>query len=338
MTTSFFLPPPILSTCSGTHRKQQQQQPTCQDSSILCLAEFSSGYTFRQFIEFSKRVTKDLPFAFSRKGISTAFCSSYRQVTVNAVFRREDLTKFYINTRGVNIQQSNDDNDEWYHLVNIDASELFDQVKNISKKDGIRLVQYFNDNKLHIQIFSTTSSERLLSTKGTVQIRAYTPVSYTIMEHNRRHLTCPNVTIQLSNFSACLSGLVRARLGSISIRVMDKGIIVFGVTPTGAESNTIFGTGKDDDGYIFPLTYQSIVVLIKLSNLNSEGVARLYCSGPKVLRIEISIGCYGAVRIYVSDSSTVPLTTKVKSSSSCTNISSSSVQSNSSVTSIDTRV
>jgi hypothetical protein len=296
---------------SSDEQFDRREAPPIDKSVLIFYVEFSNGYTFRQFVEFSKRVSKQLPLAFSQKGITTAICSSTRQMIVNSVFRREDLTRFEVNRAFVNIPA---EGSEWFHIVNLDTGELFDQIRAVAKKDGVRLMQRADrPESIQIQIFGPKTD----GGTSNIRVKKYSPISYTVTEPNRRPSTCPNVTVQLARFCSCLSGLIKARYSKVAVRIFASGVTVLGATATGSSTRgATFGTvptgisptgqtigesPETDDSEFCQISLASPTVnsLVKLINFHSEGVIRIYCSSPSVVRIETSLGCYGSIRIYL---------------------------------------
>lgn len=288
---------------------------TVDNSNMIFCIEFSTGYIFRQFVEFSKRVSKELPLAISRKGISTAYCSSSRQMIVNAVIRSEDLTKFYINKNKVNIPSDEKFiQNEWTHIINVDAIELFEHVRTVAKKDGIRIMQKINKPEiLQIQIYGNKTDGGI----SNIRLKKYTPISYNINEVNRRPTTCPNVTIQLSKFCNCLLGLVKARYVKINMKIYGEGVVIVGTSSSetasrGSTFGNISSSGEinqqsssssnpQQQYHQLSLSSQTVSALTKMINFNNEGVVRVYSSSNGFARIESHLGCFGVVRVYLID-------------------------------------
>lgn len=285
------------------------------------VADFASGSTFRQLIEFLKRVAKELPLVISRHGISTAVCSTSRQITAHAVIRREDLTRFAVDETAVNYPPAAPLGGAprpaaWYHIVNVDASELFDQISKIGKKDALRIYQTVNEpGELKIRVCIAVKGATQSWVK-TVRLRPYTPVSYSITENPRRCTTEPNVTVQLSRFCAAVSVFAKKRseksqsTEKIELNLFECGAKL-GVTSARspaawAPEGIMFGTLDDADVETTPLSRialssHTLPALLKLANIAPEGVVRLYASGASLIRAEVPVGCYGTVRIYLSE-------------------------------------
>lgn len=271
----------------------------------IFLAEFASGYTFRQFVEFLKRVAKELPLAFSRHGISTAVCSSSRQITAHAVVRREDLTCFLVNESALNLPARSGDPAEWRHIVSVDTSELFDQVRLVAKKDSVRVFQTLAEPEcIWVQVCRGTQCE--LAHSGAVRARVYTPVSYFITEDPRRATACPNATVQIARFCTALASLSKTRVEKVILQVYEDGALLVGVVAPGKSPHAPVTLGAAVPEGSVPqaavvLSPQTIAALLKTSNLVADGVVRMYASGATLVRIEVAVGCYGSVRLYISE-------------------------------------
>jgi len=256
----------------------------------------------------------------------------------NSVIRAEDLTCFFVNEKYVNIPNTRQNIlsssetasskimspavQEWVHIINVDTSDLVEHVKSVSKKDSLIISQRVSKPEvIQLQCCGNKTDGGIV----TIRTRNYTPVSYNIVEANRRPTTCPNVTIQLSKFCNCLLSLVKSRFSKIFMKIYPEGITIIGTSQTGSSSRSAtFGrivsllqphqsVGMSSSDSMTPLTtpyhqinlsVQSVSSLIKMINFNSDGIVRIYCTTNTMARIETPIGCFGSMRVYVLDSCT----------------------------------
>lgn len=268
-------------------------------SQTLFFSEFSGGFEFRQFIEFIRKISKELPLAISPLGISTKICSSTRNMVVNISFRRRDLTEFYLAESfedSTNVQMSSFP----YIIVNLDVKNLQDAVKNIAKKDdGIYLFQPKSQpNHVCVQMTGNKSDE---SPAYPIRIHRYTPVSCSIIDSYKRPSYFPNITIRLRLFCSCLSSLFKARFNNVILNVYEGGLCIQGQSSSGnLSSGTVFGKiNSDEIPHKFILHIDTASILSKLSNFQHNGVIRIYCSSSNLIRFECGIGCFGSVQIYI---------------------------------------
>jgi hypothetical protein len=307
-----------ISSSSAIPESLTRSPPFCNEDGVVFGFEIHTGHTFRQFIEFARRVARFIPLAISRQGISTAFCSTSRHLTVNAVFRREDLTVFTVEPALVNtptptaagspqsasVSQKVSD---WNHIINVDTTELFDAMRAVAKKDGIRIRQLApcRDKNVDLQVFSGIAP---FSTREvTISVHPYIPVSYKVEEPNRRQTIEPNVTIRLSHLCSVLSAFSKARLVKMCFKIFPNGMLIEGSQAFGAPSvkSVAFGDiplPSTTPPFVIQLSNLTITPLTKTLNFSNDGIARMYCSSNGLVRVEIPIGCYGIVRIYVKDS------------------------------------
>lgn len=286
------------------------------DTSLsIFTVDFVYGASLRQLIEFLKRVAKELPLVFSKYGISTAVCSASRQITAHAVIRREDLTRFEVDETKANHPATPTDQ-EWYHVVNVDSSDLFEQISKVGKKDSIRLFQPL-EQPGELRVLSCCSVKGSIRVQaGSVRLRPYTPVAYSIVENPRKLTTEPNVTIQLSRFCGAIAAFAKRRLeraqsiDKIEMALFDgaatlTGLVTGGSGPPTQAGVVTFGSRPSNLEAEPPsakvlLSAHTLPALLKTTNIATEGVVRLYSSGPSLVRAEIPVGCYGTVRIYLS--------------------------------------
>lgn len=261
-----------------------------------------NGYSFRHLFEFSKRIFREMPLVFSRNGITTAMCSSNRQIIMNAIIRREDVPFFYIDANAVNMP-SIEACPEWYHVVNVDTLEMFDHVRNVVKKDGVKIYQYRDSPQtIEVTIFGTKAQSKSIS------VKPYTPVSYHVADETRRPVACPNLSVPISKFCGSLSRLLRSKTGKYMMKVFANGII-FVSSSDQNHCATFCDNGDGCGGASSPegspiistiITPHVMTAFAKIANFSRDGAIKFYCAGANVVRVEAPIGSYGTLRFFIS--------------------------------------
>lgn len=99
------------------------------DEELFCI-EIPSAISVRMFVDFAKRVSKEIPFAIARDGMSTSFSSTSKNVSVEAIFRREDLTLF----RRVSSDEGDSGDDVAVFVV--ETAALFESLRCVTKRSG----------------------------------------------------------------------------------------------------------------------------------------------------------------------------------------------------------
>lgn len=278
----------------------------------IFVVDFVYGASLRQLIEFLKRVAKELPLVLSKHGISTAVCGASRQITAHAVIRREDLTRFIVDESRANYAPAPNDQ-EWYHVVNVDSGDLFEQISKVGKRDAVRIFQP-KETPNEIRVLSCCFVKGAVQTRfGTVRIRPYTPVSYSIVENPRRFTTEPNVTMQLSRFCATISSFAKKRaekaqaIDKIELALFENSVSFTGLAaggrPPPAVETVTFGArpaeGAAPSSRVV-LSMHTLPALLKITGVSADSVVRLYASNTNLVRAEVAVGCYGVIRIFLS--------------------------------------
>lgn len=298
-------------------------------STVICFSDktffvdFASGFEFRQFVEFIRKISKELPLVISPFGLSTVVCSSTRRMVVNASFRRRDLTEFYFDeslssdyapkTDASSTIQQQSGNDIIPHtIVNIDIKNLQDAVKNIAKKDDGIFMYQLKSQPTNIQI--KLAGSRSDGETTSVRLHKYTPVSCSVTELQNRSFLFPNATIQLKHFCACLAGLIKTKVSNAVLTIFNQGMLIQGQSSSGILSTgTKFGivasqmAGSDEKYWKITLPLETVSSLSKLSNFQHNGVVRIYCFSDNLIRLECGIGCFGSVRIFIGNNTDTSL-------------------------------
>lgn len=152
----------------------------------------STGYAFRQLIDFARRCgVIEIPFIFSARGISSAFCSSTRQLTIHLNLCRQKMLQYYIHP---SITATHTTNTSWFHVVCVNTATCSDVLRIISRKDGIRIVQFRGELE-NVRIERVCIERELVPKLTTDTIHAslltvpFIPITFTIRSELYQPLT-----------------------------------------------------------------------------------------------------------------------------------------------------
>jgi hypothetical protein len=303
--------------CIKSPKEEEQAYVGSVSSSFIFFVEFSSGYSFRQLVEFACRVSPhEFPMVFTNKGIDIAIgnISRYNSIVVNINIRAEDLIKYHINIDHVNVKGTQDN---WCHIVCVDTIELLNQIRSVAKRDTICLMQKANrQSNIRLQLSGPKTDGGSINIKS----KSFVPVEYEIKQLKTAESLnpFPNATILLSKFSSCLIGLQKAKYHRILLHVYEQGVVILGATTTGSitrgspfgivplDSMSLAKFTDNPNRSYFSVTLPNTAVnsLLKLVNFHNDGVIKLYCTNDNTIRFELNLSCYGAVQIFISDSIT----------------------------------
>lgn len=282
--------------------------------------EIVSSHTFRQLIEFLKRISREIPLVVSREGIAAAVWSATsRQLFANVTLRREDMLRFFVREEAVNLP-AEDGDPEWFHVVKVDASELIDQLRAVAKRNSVCIYQPLEaPDRLYIRATpddakevqeagesnpleeANEDDEAPVPRGGWARIRAHAPVAFRNEDLPPRATACPNATARLARFCAGVSRMQKARAERMSLRIYERGATISGTSGDGALSIAFNDPPESDTEPIASITLagNTVPALAKIANFAPEGVVKIYAIGAAGARIDVPVGCYGSARLYI---------------------------------------
>jgi hypothetical protein len=284
----------------GTYESLMRVTPCTSDRNLLLCVEFTDGYTFRQFIEFTRRSVDQVCFIFDETKIWTSRGNETKTLIINSLFRREDLTKCYVNPELVNNKNPVDPS-KWFHIVNPNLPQFYSHIKNIGKKEGVRIIQFASvPNYIFLQFFNGKSKNSWVN----VKIEPYTHLQYDIKEVDVRHTRNPNICISLTQFCEAIVA-TRGKYMKSVLRSYDTGAQIFVESDVG-KSGRFSEWGDICESEVksyhdIRLDQTILASLCKIANFNNGGIVRIYSSMDRLVRLEIPIGCYGVIHIYIID-------------------------------------
>jgi hypothetical protein len=273
-----------------------------EEGKALFSMSITCGNSFRHFAEFARRISKEMPIVVTNVGLSIVMCSNSRQLVLHAAIRKEDLIEFYIDQTVSNSGSFEGIN--WSHSLNVDTNELVTAMRTVSKREPVRIRQLVINGPLIVE----TPSGALTH----VKTYNFSAPLFDISETERRASCDPAVTIALSRFSAELTALSKSRLGRVKLGLREHSLSISGSSQTNVSKRTVVISSTllapptlHPPPFLSTINLQpnTFAALGKIGCINVEGVARFYNSPntPKMIRIEIPMGCIGTVRIYLVD-------------------------------------
>lgn len=274
---------------------------------LIVYIEIQGGYTFRQLIEFNKKAVSEFPIFCGKNAITTSRGNDKKTLVTQSVFKPENLTKYYINLDLVNNQNKSDRNLN-YHTIFMDLKEFHSIIKNLGKKEGVRIFQYANKPTVtFLQPFGGKAENDWIS----VLNKKYDHLSYNIQEPNPRTSENPNITIPLGSFCSGVNTISKLKFPYVTLRCFEKGLHLFTGNETGSTTKSVpWGdvtpiyssdnkNNKPINCFDINVDQTDLNALTKLSNFHQEGVVRIYCSMDNLIRLEVPLGCYAMVYIYL---------------------------------------
>lgn len=270
---------------------------------IIVFLEITSGYTFRQLIEFSKKAVEEFPMFFGKNYISTIRENGKETLVTSTVLRREDLTRYYINLNLASNKNKDDINNS-YHVINMNLAEFHAQIKSLGKREGIRIFQYANSPDAYIQSFGGKSEGGFIS----IRTEPYKYRHYNIVEKDRRPSNNPNVTVPLSSFCTVVNAVTRLRYPTVTLQCFPNGAHLFSGNETNSTKRTspwgditplYNGSNKPSNCFEINIDQTDLCALAKFANFHPEGIIRIYCSMDNIVRFEVPLGCYGLNTTYI---------------------------------------
>ena len=263
--------------------------------------EFTSGYAFRQLVEYGALINNELPIYCNKTSISTSKANDTRTIITFNMILPYNLTKYVFNEKYVNQQGENS-----FHVINMNFQEARKYIKNISKTKSVRLYQYSKDpNNTYLQYFGTNDGDEEEICIPNVM---YQLTSYNVEEVNRRDTTNPNVTISLDVFCEKIKSVQKLKHSKVIFRVFPKGVHIYCLD----NKNTLIRTipwgeyypknvdNKPAEAFDIILTDTFMKALCQTSTFHSDGIIRIYCSQDNLVRLEIPVSCFGTNITYLT--------------------------------------
>lgn len=294
------LPPPppqqVVESSNGSSAYQKLAGPSykIQNQKIapVVFADFSDGYTCRQMFEFFRLGLPNAPMFFSDNGITIEGANGLKTLYVKCYINRKNLVGYYFDPNNCNDKENN------RHIINYQLPDFLIQVKSLAKKESIR-IRHFKDSPDHV--FGQFYGGNKTTAQGSVYFRTqkYEPASYDI-DDGVTEETLPNQVVPLASFCSVCASIVHHKYPFASFIVYPQGVRIVSGSDTGSAGihegwGDFYEDEEEDPNEIDQpfITYVSLAdvkALAKTSNLNTQGIVRIYSTRNQIIRLEIPTG------------------------------------------------
>ncbi|CAH6418699.1 Hypothetical protein POVN_LOCUS418 [uncultured virus] len=276
---------------------------------IAVYVDFFDGYTLRQQFEFYRSAIKCAPMFFGAQGI--------RIIRGNNGDNKRPTLLASTEIMGVDLVDYKVDQNYWNcpsqscHIININLAEFHGHIKNVAKKEGIRIFQYAEYPQIVICQFYGGNK----NADGYVQVRTefFEHVQYNI-EDNITATDMPNVRVPLTAFCAACSSVARVKYPYAVLNVYPSGAHLAAGNETGTSArNSRWGdcsgvvqtksrlqvTNRPPVVYAIKVPIDVIKAMTKMSNFNVGGVVKIYSKADGLARLETAVGAYAKTTCYL---------------------------------------
>jgi len=275
--------------------------------------EFLEAYSFRGLLNYLKQITKTGNFFFKKDGITFRETNSTGVVLVSFKINPQELSIYQykvVDSEGKEVEELK---------VGMNLNEMAKKCKGIQKKDGLGIKIYGGgDNKIHLFFNRAKVESTSHSPKAFVDIEETNYINYTEPKYS---LTNPSFKPSIAAFTKMCSTIGNCNRGSYStFECFEKGIIINGRSPNGSlssqeklgepEGDKIHGGRgiviKTPNPIWFSLEVACEILksMSKFNNLTFSPIIKFYIEKNLPLKLEISVGTYGNLVIFLRDEKT----------------------------------
>jgi hypothetical protein len=264
---------------------------------VTFLVNFSEGYIFRNLIDYLKNTNQTGVFIFSREKIV------YRQIESGKIINKieikcKNLAEYKYNTTDDKI------------LVGINLSDLITILRNIGKRDSIKIFQRTKETSvLYIQCVNNINSDSAAENYSVVRLyHSNVSDTFTEPEYNSSE---PTVIIHGSKFIKICKNFSSLKCDSISIIGKNKGLVIVSISK-GKILGRIEKIGEfeeqidlekfENNPEFCVIRVNSLLMknLSKLGNLyHSQGIVKIFLEYNKPMKIMTNIGSFGKISVFI---------------------------------------
>lgn len=287
------------------------------------LIDFLDGYSIRQLLEIIKLILTSCPIYLTKEGISIQNGNGHRTAILSSELYQHNCAHYFLDPALVSSPEDGDT--QAYHIICPNIGKLRDAVKPVARREGVRLIQYYGDPFIYVQIHGGTKNAD--GSGQIVPLEHYEPIAYDL-EGYRQSFSEPNCKISLAEFCGFCAIIVKIRgIQYVEFRSYLKGVWIMPLDTTGSPVNDK-KWGDCDDSKQVPIiirggpriiyrraadvggaSYYSIKVSIdiikglsKMVNLSPNGILRIYAEKNRLLRLQTNVNYYGPITFYLRES------------------------------------
>jgi hypothetical protein len=188
------------------------------------------------------------------------------------------------------------------HVIFLNSSVLKDQIGSVTKKHGIRMYQYVDDPKVHIESYVSGMCNR--GSINTEHKSASDRTEFDLSDF-KRSLKNPNCRIVLHDFVDSIKRITRIKITKAYVKVTEDSLRISATSNSNTSDKYAIwpeGTMDDEEDAITELFIRKNVISVftHLQGLSSGGTIRVYAEeGTNVIRFVSKVGHFGELFIYV---------------------------------------
>lgn len=254
------------------------------------LAEFCDGNAFKNLIDYLKKTSLKAIFEFCKDGIE-------------CLHHHSDGTSMFnhVQIEGHELLNYEFKHKEEVLRIGVDLKELHRLIKKIGKKDGLRIWKKEGEHPLYIQITggghkSSKDGFSVILPQFVSESEIAIPPEYATPEDKS------NCKIAAQAFSQTCDGVSNSKSGAVRIRVSESELILDNIgsgSISGRVDKFSMKPGNPEESYELFCELHTIKSLVKLANLSSNGIIKVYTEEKLPLKLMSYISNYGCLRVYI---------------------------------------
>ncbi|AHH01571.1 hypothetical protein pv_4 [Pithovirus sibericum] len=261
------------------------------------MAEFHDGYSFKNLVDFMRRINPIAIFEFSHDRIDIFHHDiDAKHILAHVTIKGHELSQYHLkccNTCDGNCKDG-------LLSIGMNLKDLQKFIKPVGKKDSLSMYKRSEDHVIYVQPTgpgskSAQSNFSVFSPCVVEKIRITMP-PYATPEHK------PNCIIPATTLSQTCNGMNILKSGNIRIRVIGSDLTIDNLTDDrslGRVDTFSMKPQQNSAEYEIFVKVSTIKALVKLSNLNPNGLIKVYTEPEVPLKMICRINGYGKLRIYI---------------------------------------
>lgn len=255
---------------------------------------------FKKCIDVFKKLLEPIPFRITKNGIyvdQVVGDNLYNE----SIIKKKNLLSFYFDEKKashpnfvVGINQT-----EASHNFSLDLRSIKSIITSITKKDHVRIYQFFGDGEININIHRDGYPER-----HTTRLK---PLDMPIDHYNSsdqfiRTLDNPSCTVSASSLNDYLRKISKNQIKKCPMYCYPEGFIIKGSSDA-RHVRADFSHGKTEGKPLFVQELQERVInaLKEMCAITPTGLIKFYIEpeGKKIVRISANITYLGVIILYI---------------------------------------
>lgn len=282
-------------------RRENSIQVCPSTHNIIAAVTFHDGYIFRQLMHFLESNFECVPMCFTENGIFLSGGNDINSLVCKNFFDKNELLEYKLDMEKIN------DPVNGCHMININLKEYYNQIKGIAKKESISLCQY--EKRQDIVFITSYGGNDTNDGYDILKTEDFTNKCYDTTEVDSIQEANSKTTL-LSFALACKKSAKIKRVNS-TFKLSKTNCKIISKNEVGTTSSIAdWGFCKRKKTVVFYETLVNSKILKKLekiSNLNTNGVIRMYCNSDGIIRLETKLGTMGHTCIYLIDPTVIDI-------------------------------